>query len=163
MPGVSVAKFVPRSYYDYEADPGTVNEEPSMTKQAPAAEHDINVIMRGYVTPPALSDEHLALLGSFGDVSEIGDFQGCVNRVQEANAAFLELPARVRDRFANDPARFLGSYEAAELGDEESVAELMKLGVWRATESSSPGTVPGAPAAPEAPVAAAAGAPAPKA
>lgn len=161
------AEFKPGIYYDYALDPGTINDGVSMTKQAPAAEHDINFIMAGYVVPPPLTNEQLALLGRYGDVSELGDFQGCVNRVQEANELFLALPAKVRDRFGNDPAMLLSAVERADMGDADTAAELVKLGVRPApspeSESSSPGTVPVGAPAPAAPAAAAAAAPAPKA
>lgn len=141
----------------------------SLTKQASKDETDINFILAGYQQTGVLPFAERAKLAQYGDVSNIGSFQECVNRVKEAESAFMALPATVRDRYANDPAELLAAVDAASNGDPDALAELVQVGVLPAPEasdstkpSSSPGTAPAAPPAPAAPAAAAAAATASK-
>jgi len=62
--------------------------------------------------------------GSFGDFSDAPEYQECLNRVIEAQTAFDALPARVKERFRNDPANLL-----AFLADEKNTEEAVALGL----------------------------------
>lgn len=111
--------------------------DPGMTKQEFAEESDINNIMRRYVDfgqlPPSAVIEP-----SYGDVSDVGDFMDAQNRVLLARQQFEALPSRVRDRFANDPARLV-----AFLADASNRAEAIELGlVKRPDISDVPVVVP---------------------
>lgn len=77
----------------------------SRTVQSAASAADINVIVErarqagGF---PGGSRQ-----GVFIDVSRIGDYRAALHKVKAAQDAFLGLPAAVRARFDNDPARFI--------------------------------------------------------
>lgn len=118
-------------------------DEP-LTVQSDAAAADINKIIArmeksGMVTASTRSPY-------FGDVSEFGDLQDSLIKVQEANRRFMELPANIRERFANDPVKLVSFLE-----DEANRPEAEELGlVNKAVETPSPA----APAIPPAPPAA---------
>lgn len=95
-------------------------DDESRTKQEFKDECDINRIMaralRSGQFPPAVS------VGRYGDFSEVGDYQEALARVEYAREQFAGLPAKTREKFGNDPARFLEAVpkmsreEALELG-----------------------------------------------
>lgn len=100
--------------------------EPSRTKQSFAQEADINFLMERYIRTgefPGVED-----LGVrqplFGDFSDGVTFQDALERVRAAEESFQELPARVRDRFRNDPGEFLDF-----IGDDRNREEALKLGL----------------------------------
>lgn len=93
----------------------------SRTKQSFKAECDINVLMKKYestgVLPPGVG------VGKYSDFSDVGDYLDAQVTLLRAQDQFDSLPARVRDRFRNDPAQFLtfvmdpaNKSEARELG-----------------------------------------------
>lgn len=80
--------------------------KPSRTKQAEADAADINKIMAKYQKTGILP--HLNnRVPTYGDFSEVTDYQDALNTVMRAEAAFMALPSSVRAKFDNDPARFL--------------------------------------------------------
>lgn len=106
------------------ADPRwvTVNEEPTMTQQSDANETDINVIMAKYQQTgqlPRVLTEPL-----FGDFTDAPDYRTAVETINAANAAFMEIPAKIRAQFGNDPAEFMKF-----AGDPKNKEELQKLGL----------------------------------
>lgn len=94
----------------------------TLVQQQFLEEADINTIMRRYgqtgVAPLAKSPPE------YGDFRGINDFQTAMLEMQIAKESFAALPALVRDRFANDPARLI-----AFLGDEGNLDEARKLGL----------------------------------
>lgn len=64
--------------------------------------------------------------GSYGDFTSALDYQSSLNQVIDAEAAFMDLPAKVRARFGNDPAQLIGFLESADPADLE---ESVKLGL----------------------------------
>lgn len=82
--------------------------QPSMTKQEFIAECDINNILREF-TPQAMNAlmAQTAALGGYADLPDSLDLQESMRIQEAASTAFASLPSRVRDRFANDPGRFL--------------------------------------------------------
>lgn len=60
----------------------------------------------------------------YGDFSDVGDYQSCIDRLQRAQAEFDSLPSAVRDRFGNNPARLL-----AFVMDANNREEAIKLGL----------------------------------
>lgn len=61
--------------------------------------------------------------GTYEDVTGI-DFQSAMDTVIRAQEAFDDLPADLRDRFSNDPERFLNFVH-----DPKSADELLRLGL----------------------------------
>lgn len=98
---------------------------PGRTDQSFKNECDINYIVKNFVTtkslPPHLLNARNAV---FEDVSEVGDFQAALETVQAGNLAFATLPADLRDRFNNDPGRFLDW-----LYNPDNRAEAISLGL----------------------------------
>lgn len=60
----------------------------------------------------------------YGDFSEFPDYVTALNQVRDAQAMFEGLPALVRDRFANDPAKLI-----AFVSDPQNRDEAIKLGL----------------------------------
>lgn len=101
----------------------TVNQEPTLAQQQFKDECDINNIMKRYADTGQLT--HLRnQTGVFADFSEIPDYQGSLNRVLDAQNAFMQLPAEVRTRFRNDPGYLIDF-----LQDPNNYDEALKLGL----------------------------------
>lgn len=77
---------------------------------------DINVLVRRFgltgEMPPAKA------IPQYGDFSQVVDFQTAMNALRSSQEAFDALPARIRDRFNNDPRRFLEFVHDADNRDE---------------------------------------------
>lgn len=97
--------------------------ETSLTQQSLAAETDINAIMRKYEKTGVIT--HVArYAGEYGDFSGVPDYKTGLERIMAADEMFASLPARIRDRFGNDPANFI---EFAT--NPENLPELRKMGL----------------------------------
>lgn len=107
---------------------GTVNEEKSMAKQSFKDECDINRIMERAGKTGVLRGPLGSGMGRpmFGDFSNTDDYQTSLNRIIEADEAFLQLPAKLRKRFDNQPEKLIAFME-----DEENREEALKLGLIR--------------------------------
>lgn len=101
----------------------TINEEPSRTDSSWKDEVNVNSIIdrikkTGQVT-------HLTnKQGTFADVTQIPDLQTALNQVTQANQAFDELPAYLRERFSNNPVEMIKF-----LQNESNRDEAIKLGL----------------------------------
>lgn len=107
--GVAAAVVV-RSWMDFDTakyDPGIdCSVEPSLTKQEFKDECDINFIMARYEATGVV--EHLAAgTPKYGDFTDVPDYHQAMNTVIQAESLFSALPAKVRERFANDPSQML--------------------------------------------------------
>lgn len=100
-----------------------VEFEPSRTAQEFADETDINNIMARYLktgTLPVNVDRQ----PFYVDATDLPSFQDMQNVLISAENAFMALPSSLRERFGNDPARFV---EFA--SDEKNLKELRELGL----------------------------------
>lgn len=135
-----MAKPYPPTYDQYtrpEAE-GIKEFGPSRTKLEFAEEADINRLMARYEQTGQLPTD---LVGDYGDFSQAPDFQEAQEIIARAKSQFAGLPGRVRDRFDNDPAKFLEFVHTP--GHE---AELVDLGLITAkTPPIMPPAVPVAP------------------
>lgn len=101
-------------------DPGA---DEDLVQHHMQAECDINTIMARYEKTGELT--HVAnLAGEYGDYYDVTDYKTGAERLILAEALFMELPARLRDRFNNDPAQFIGFAT-----DEKNIDELRSLGL----------------------------------
>jgi phage internal scaffolding protein len=105
-----MSKIFLRSLGNYDGDKvsvetGLVCEDPSLAQQQFKDECDINTILERFNVTGQLPVSPLE--PQFGDFSGIKDYQSALNAVLEAEESFAALPARVRERFANDPAAFV--------------------------------------------------------
>nr|QJB20273.1 MAG: internal scaffolding protein [Microvirus sp.] len=94
-----------------------------LTKQSDAKDCDINAIFRRYERTGQLPDMILKN-GSYGDFSDVPTYQEALNIVIRAKEQFMALDAGVRNRFDNDPAKFL-----AFASDEKNYDEMEKMGL----------------------------------
>lgn len=94
----------------------------SMTVQAPADEVDINKIMaRISKGLPVLTSDNEPF---YGDVSEFDGLQDALIKVQEAEDLFMQYPAGLREKFDNDPVKFVDF-----MSDPANTDEAIKLGL----------------------------------
>jgi len=115
------------SKFERPFDPGiTFDPEEGETQQSFKDECDINRIVSQYVKTGTWSGSLRppTRVPQFGDFSNVLEYQESMNKIIEAQEAFDALPARVRERFQNDPALLL-----AFLDDESNLSEAEKLGL----------------------------------
>lgn len=115
----------------------TDNTEESLTQQSDKDECDINVIMAKYGTTgqvPQVLEQ-----GIYGDFTEITDYRSALDMVRRADAAFHEVPAEIRKRFDNDPAKFVEFVQ-----NPDNIEELEKLGlaIPRTKSQTAPASTP---------------------
>jgi phage internal scaffolding protein len=116
-----------RTPYNYDTDAasnesGLACEEPSLAQQHYKDECDINTILQKFNITGLLPQSPLS--PRYGDFSGIGDYHTALNRVIAAQDEFEGLPAQIRARFDNDPAKLIEF-----LGNENNRAEAEELGL----------------------------------
>ena len=112
-----------RTAFDAVPDYSLVCEDESLTKQCFSDECDFARVIQRWQSTGQL--EHMnPLPPQYSDVSEIPDYLSALNTVVEAEASFMSLPSTLRDRFDNDPAKFLGF-----VSDDANRDEAVKLGL----------------------------------
>lgn len=104
--------------------PVVVNTGKGVTRQSMKSEVDINLIVGRFMKTGQLS--HLERREKiFADVSDIGDYRECLERVQAVQDAFFkEVPAKIRERFGHNPARFLEF-----ISDPRNADEMVAMGL----------------------------------
>lgn len=141
-----------RSAYNYDQEEASaqaaiaIDPDEDRTKQEFLEETDINTILRRFNVTGQLPENVKA--PTYGDFTEVYDFHSAANAIAEASEAFEAMPADVRRRFDNDPARFV-----AFCSDEANRAEATKLGLIvpppeRVEEGLQAATAPKAPVPP---------------
>lgn len=111
--------------YDRQAvsdETGLKCEDPPRTVQDGKDDADINVIMERYARTGQFQPP--ANLPQYGDFTSVSDFQSALNLVIQAESGFMQLPAKLRSRFHNDPAALL-----AFLDDPGNLSEAQELGI----------------------------------
>lgn len=106
---------------------GFRSENPSLTQQNFKSECDINEIIRRSVSTGFLVDPLRPRGGGspmFGDFSSLPDLQVLRQKMIDAEAEFMSLPAKLRKRFQNDSSEFVKFCL-----DPENISELEKLGL----------------------------------
>lgn len=98
------------------------NPAEGMTKQSFKEECDINTLVQRFGLTGQLPENVRAPV--YGDFTEVVDYQSALNAVIAADASFMELPASVRSRFANNPALFVDF-----CSDPANREEAIKLGL----------------------------------
>ncbi len=115
-------------------------------KQSMKDECDINVIMAKYLKTGQISHGQ-TMTGDFADADSVS-FHEAMNIVTEAEQAFMTLPAKARQRFANDPAGLVDLCQ-----DPERREELVELGLLDPLEEPEAPAAAAEPPAPAAPAA----------
>lgn len=81
------------------------NDEPSRTKQSLADALDVNNIIKRYHQTGVLQQAH-EFEGVYGDFSSY-DLREAIEKVQQSNELFLQVPSEIRAKFDNDAGAFI--------------------------------------------------------
>ena len=116
-----------RTPYNYDVDKvsdetGLICLDPSLAQQNFKDESDINYIVRQFGLTGELPGQTIS--PQYGDFTGVLDYHSAVNAVLAAQDEFMDLPAQMRARFDNDPAKLIDF-----LGNEENREEAIKLGL----------------------------------
>lgn len=116
--------------YNAPKSPVADSSKPSLTQQEFKESCDINNILAKFsVQAQALGVEPSQLMpqdqGTYGDFSNLDDFQTAQNKIAFLNDQFSNLPSDVRRKFGDDLNTFIGA-----ISDPNRVDELGELGVW---------------------------------
>jgi phage internal scaffolding protein len=116
-----------RTQYNYDHNAasnasGLVCEEPTRAQQHHKDECDINVILERFGKTGQVPVNTIS--GSYGDFSGVHDYHTAMNALIAAESEFDALPAKIRNRFANDPANLIQF-----LDNPDNRAEAEKLGL----------------------------------
>lgn len=104
---------------------GEVTYPPSMAKQEFKAECDINNIIKQFSATGMIRHVSArAAEGRYEDLPDPQEFQESLHIIKEATDAFMTLPAKIRDRFQQDPEQFL-----AFCSDPKNEDEMRSLGI----------------------------------
>jgi len=107
----------------------------SKTKQSMKDECDINLIMARYVKTGAI--DHVNKHGiNYGFATSM-DFAQSMQTVTSAQQMFDELPAKIRNKFSNDPGQFLDFVQ-----DDANRDEMATMGLAQAQTAETPVAVP---------------------
>jgi len=92
------------------------------TKQQFAEEADINTLIKRFGLDGKMPVG--VRMPTFGDFSQVYDYQTAQNALKQASDSFMALPARVRARFSNNPHEFVEF-----CSDDSNRAEAIALGL----------------------------------
>lgn len=123
----ALRKVFVRTPYNYDTRKASLEsalfcKDDSLASQASKDECDINVIVRRFGVTGQLPRG--ARLPTYGDFEGVFDYGSALRVIRAADAAFMSLPADVRARFLNDPARFVDF-----CSDPANLPEMRKLGL----------------------------------
>lgn len=122
-----IKEFVrtPHNYDVDEAslDSGLVCPEPTLAQQNCRDECDINFIVERYGVTGQLPPQ-TGPMPTYGDFTGVRDYRDALDAVMAADAAFMALPAKVRERFDNDPALFVDFCSSTDPQDRSLAMEL---------------------------------------
>lgn len=106
---------------------GELAELPSMTKQEFQFECDVNNVIKSFKPHQMMQALQQNLnAGNYADLPDSYDFQEALHLIKHAEQQFMTVPAKVRDRFGQDPAQFLAFLEDPRNADEARTLGLMK-------------------------------------
>lgn len=106
------------------------DQDDGMTDPSHRDDCDINSILKRYELS-GLSPLDTAGVPTYGDFTAANDYHAALNAVKEADAAFMTLPARIRDEFNHDPAELIAALE-----DPSQVERLVNAGILVRQDSS---------------------------
>lgn len=117
-----------RSPYNYDMndagdDAGLKCTDKSLTQQHLADECDINKLVERFVVTGEIPQRSMPPLQ--GDFTNAPTYQEALNLMIEAKQSFMQLDAKMRARFDNDPALFIDF-----CSDEANRDEMRQLGLW---------------------------------
>lgn len=125
-----------RTPYNYDKDKASNDtglhcKDPSLAQQQFKDESDINVLFARYLDTGLMPQVEDTL--AYGDFTGVFDYQTAMNAVKTAEGMFSQLPAKIKNRFDNDPQKLLEF-----LGNEENYEEAQFLGLVKKPEAGVP-------------------------
>jgi phage internal scaffolding protein len=101
----------------------TIKTGDGLAKQAFKSECDINTIMQKYEKTGLIAHVN-SHGGDYGNYLNVTDYHTAMTQITEAQEAFMSLPAKLRERFGNNPANFLAFAQ-----DEKNLSEMVEMGL----------------------------------
>jgi phage internal scaffolding protein len=135
-------KRIAENSYAYPDRFGDVScPEKTLAQQQFAGDADINNIVARAIKTGLLADTAgiSARQAIFGDFADVGSYHEALNKVVAAQAAFDALPADVRTRFDNDPAKLMEF-----MGNGANYKEAVALGLVVPVKDEVKGAAPAA-------------------
>lgn len=122
--------------YDTPPKVQTFNSAPSLAQQQFKEEADINNIIASYnttglLTNPLVASARQPMFGDFSNLPQ--DYMQVQNQLLQAQADFMDLPAKIRQRFNNSPAELISF-----LQNPNNFDEAVELGLMEKTSKSEP-------------------------
>jgi phage internal scaffolding protein len=112
------------TYYDHHQHQGLTTTKPSKTQQHFKDDYDINNLLEKYQHQELVpTNTRQPIFGDFSD-ERITDYHQAMQTMLGVQELMAELPAKVRDRFKNNPAAIL-----AFVADPNNTAEARDLGM----------------------------------
>lgn len=99
------------------------SDKPTLTEQSHKHACDINNIMKKYERTRVLEHQN-RYSAQYGDFTSYDDYQSALQRISDANDAFMSLPADLRKRFHNNPGHYFDF-----VTDPANQEELVSLGL----------------------------------
>lgn len=116
-----------RSAFNFDADSNSNDNaldtgDEAITQQSFKEDCDINVLLKRFAVTGELPEN--VRVPQYGEFEETFDFMSSMNIIRAAQEAFDAMPAVVRERFNNDPGRFVDF-----ANDPDNYDEALKLGL----------------------------------
>lgn len=89
---------------------------------------DVNNIVARVLKNGTVDPSLLKTPGRFGDFTSVPDFQESLNRINRMNEQFMSLPAVIRAKFDNDPAKLIAYLDQTKK-DPKIKEEAIQLGI----------------------------------
>ncbi|WNK15054.1 MAG: internal scaffolding protein [Microvirus sp.] len=129
-----------RTPYNYDTmeasnESGLECKDKSKAIQSQKEESDINTIVKRFGLTGELPSN--VRMPEYGDYTSVTDYHTAMSAVKEADSAFAQMPAEVRNRFHNNPEEFVEFCL-----DENNREEAEKLGLVLKKELANEGAVP---------------------
>lgn len=99
-----------RTQFNYDTNRASLQSglhcsDETRTQQQFKEECDINTIVERFGLTGTLPEN--LKVPMTGDFTEVYDYQTSLDKIREADTAFMQMPARVREQFGNDAGRFV--------------------------------------------------------
>lgn len=104
----------------------TVFQGETMTQQQFQEQVNVNNIMKKYKQTGTITHIRNAQQGVYADMASLPSYQEAMQTIVNANAAFEEVPAHIRQRFSHDPHQFM-QFLANPQNDEEAIKLGLKI------------------------------------
>ena len=106
----------------------SLNKEKSLTKQHDAKKANIHNILKAYERTGLLPQRTVEPLE--GQLPDVSSYHQAMNILVEAQQTFDQLPSDIRQKFDNDPSKFLDYVNATnEDGELANIEEMREIGL----------------------------------